>query len=144
MTDLLTPEQLAQIADHVRRQDAVARIPQSPKSTLSPDGYLGRIGAMQEAARLERRRVMDEANARQRARARASARIAQADADDARRQLAGLASEIERREAERREVDAKATELYRRDRDKHGAFDAQVKDLQARAAAVPPRKEQDR
>lgn len=148
MSDALTSEQLDAIADRVRRRDTAARIPQSPVPKRNLDSFLGRAAAAQEAARLERRRAMDEANARARAeaqaaaeRAQADAERAQADADAARRELARLAGRIRRREADRRDTDAKATVLYRRDRDKHRGLDELVKDLKARAAAVPPRKE---
>ena len=140
MTDLLTPGQLDKIADHVRRGDQTAQRPQSPPPP-DPDTWQGRQFAAQEAKRLERRRAMEEANARRQAEA-------QADADEARAELVGFARQIRRRDADRsgvereaRELIAKGRRLLSEDRARHGDFDDRVTRLQARAAAVPPRKE---
>jgi hypothetical protein len=140
MTDTLTPEQVDQIAQRV--EDRTRPRLESPKSTRSPDSFLGRIAAEQEAAREQRRREMDGQNARRLAEA-------QADADDARHELAGLARKVAKRDVERQGVEREALALINkgralldRDQREHAEFDNRVQDLKARAAARPPRKEQ--
>jgi hypothetical protein len=139
MESRLTYGELDQVVDHVNFKDQVARFPHAP--VPNPDSFNGRALAAAEKARQERRRAMDEKNARRLA-------TVQADADAARHELAGLARKVARRDAERQRVEREAHELINkgralldRDQREHAEFDNRVLDLKARAAALPPRKE---
>jgi hypothetical protein len=143
MTETLTEQQVTDFERQLQARKFAASFPSLPVSKVDPDSFIGQAQAAQRARAAESKRLGEEREAALLAERQAEAARREGERQEARRDLAWLASKIERREADRAKANAEAaphfaaaaesnrkgSAVLAKDKKRHAAFDELVGNL---------------
>jgi hypothetical protein len=147
MTETLSTDQLDDLERRIWEKKFAASLPSLPITRVDPDSFIGRAQAAQRARAAESLRLGREWEAALRAEQAAEAARRERERQEARSELARLARQIEKREADRSKAEAEAAPLFAaaaestrkgnaalaKDKKKHAALDQLVANLRDRA-----------